>query len=155
VRMDLRLQDSVRGNLLTTISQEGDAADLLALVSRSGAALRERLGVGRLEGQEIEAAQAALPATPAAAQFYADGLEKLRLFDATGAREALEKAVAEDQRDALARSALATAWSMSGNPAKAREQSKIAIDLSSRLGREDQLVVQGRAREAALEWLQA
>lgn len=155
VRMDLRLQDSVQGNLLTTISEEGDAADLLTLVSRSGAALRERLGIGKLEGKDIEAAQAALPATPAAARFYADGLEKLRLFDAAGAREALEKAVAEDERYALARSALATSWSMSGNPAKAREQSQIALDLSARLGREDQLVVQGRARETALEWQKA
>ena len=155
VRMDLRLQDSVRGNLLATISEEGDAADLLTLVSRSGAALRERLGVGKLEGKDMEAAQAALPATPAAARFYADGLEKLRLFDAAGAREALEKAVAEDQRYALARSALATAWSMWGNPARAREQSQRALDLSARLGREDQLVVQGRAREASLEWQQA
>src|SRR5262249_1582029 len=48
VRMDLRLHDSVQGNLVATISQEGDASDLLALVSRSGAVLREKLGVDRL-----------------------------------------------------------------------------------------------------------
>jgi tetratricopeptide (TPR) repeat protein len=44
---------------------------------------------------------------------------------------------------------------MSGYAQKAKEQSKIALDLSTNLGREDQLLVEGRAREAALEWRQA
>src|SRR5262249_42256857 len=136
VRMDIRIQDSVQGNLLATLSEEGDAADLLTLVARSGEALREKLGVGKLQGKDIQAAQAALPATPSAARFYADGLEKPRVFDASGAREAFEKAIAQDERHALARAALATAWSMSGNPAKAKEQAAIALTLSKNLGRE-------------------
>ena len=155
IRMDLRLQDSTEGNLLATISEEGYAADLLTLVSRSGAELRDKLGAGKLAPKEAEVAHAALPATPEAARFYAEGLEKLRLFDAQGARAAFEKAIAEDVRHALARAALATAWSMQGYGIKAREQSQIALDLSTRLGREDHLLVEGRAREAALEWRQA
>ena len=155
IRMDLRLQDSTQGNLLASISEEGYAADLLTLVSRSGAALRDKLGAGKLEPREAEVAHAALPATPEAARFYSEGLEKLRLFDALGARAAFEKAIAEDVRHALARAGLATAWSMLGYTVKAREQSRIALDLSTRLGREDHLVVEGRAREAALEWRQA
>src|SRR5262249_8037031 len=155
IRMDLRAQDSLQGNLLATISEEGDAADLLMLVSRSGRTLREKLGLPKLEPKEAEIAHAALPATPEAARFYTEGLEKLRVFDASAARTALEKAVAEDGRHALARAALATAWSMQGYAMKAREQSKIALDLSTKLGREDQLVVEGRAREGALEWRQA
>ena len=155
VRIDLRLQDSVDGDLLGTISQEGYSADLLQLVSRSGVELRDRLGVGRLEPGEAVVVHSALPATPEAARFYAEGLEKLRVFDAAGARAALEKAVAEDGRHALARSALATSWSMLGYSAKAREQSKIALDLSTKLAREDQLLVEGRARETSLEWTQA
>ncbi len=155
IRMDLRVQDSVHGNLLATISEEGYSADLLAVVSRSGAALRQKLGVGKLEPGETEVVHAALPATPDAARFYADGLERLRVFDALGARAAFEKAIAEDGRNALAHAALATAWSMLGYRMKASEQSKIALDLSSKLGREDQLLVQGRSREAALEWSQA
>ena len=155
VRMDLRLQDSVQGDLLASLSEEGDAGDLLTLVSRSGAALREKLGVGKLEPKEAEVAHAALPATPQASRFYADGLEKLRVFDALAAQAALEKAIAEDGRHALAHAALATAWSMLGYATKAGKESKIALDLSASLGREDQLVVEGRAREAALEWRQA
>jgi eukaryotic-like serine/threonine-protein kinase len=155
VRMDLRVQDSVQGTLLADVSQEGFTADLLTLVSRSGEALREKLGIGKLEASELKAAQAALPATPAAARHYADGLEKLRVFDAAGARGALEKAIAEDGRHALARAGLATAWAMSGNPRNAREQSQIALELSAGLGREDRLVVEGRSREAAREWAKA
>jgi serine/threonine protein kinase/tetratricopeptide (TPR) repeat protein len=155
VRMDLRLQDSSQGDLLATISEEGYSTDLLELVSRSGAELRDRLGVGKLRPQEADVAHAAFPATPAAARFYAEGLEKLRVFDAAGARAALEKAVAEDERYALAHAALATSWSMLGYATQAREQSKIALDLSTKLPREDQLLIEGRAREAALEWRQA
>jgi eukaryotic-like serine/threonine-protein kinase len=154
IRLDLRLQDSAQGNLLATMSEEGYAADLLALVSRGGAALREKMGAGKLEPKEAQTAHAALPATPEAARFYAEGLEKLRVFDGLGARTALEKAIMEDGRHALAHAALATAWSMLGYARKAAEQSKIALELSTGLGREDQLVAAGRAREAALEWLQ-
>src|SRR5215470_5319697 len=58
IRMDLRAQDSLQGNLLATISEEGDAADLLMLVSRSGATLREKLGLPKLEAKEAEVARA-------------------------------------------------------------------------------------------------
>jgi hypothetical protein len=101
-------------------------SDLLALVSRSGAVLREKLGGGKLEPREAEIARAALPATPEAARVYADGIEKLRVFDALGARAAFERAIAEDGRHALARAGLATAWSMMGYSKKANEQAQIA-----------------------------
>jgi serine/threonine protein kinase/Tfp pilus assembly protein PilF/TolB-like protein len=155
IRMDLRLQDSVQGNLLAIISEEGYTADLLTLVSRSGAALRDKLGAGTLNPKEAEVAHAAQPATPEAARFYAEGLEKLRIFDALGARDALQQAIAADARHALARAALASAWSMLGDATKAVEQSRIALDLSTNLGREARLFVEGRAREAASEWPQA
>jgi Tfp pilus assembly protein PilF len=53
----------------------------------------------------------------------------LRVFDGSGARAALEKAIAEDGRHALARAALATAWSMLDIRTKAKEQAQIALDL--------------------------
>jgi serine/threonine protein kinase/TolB-like protein len=155
VRMDLRLQDSVHGNLLATVSETGDASDLLTLVARSGAALREKLGIGPLRPVEADLAQAALPATPQAARHYAEGLDKLRVFDALGARDAFGRAVAEDGRHALAHAGLATAWSMLGYSPEAKQEAQLALNLSSKLNREDQLVVEGRAREAAREWQKA
>ena len=38
---------------------------------------------------------------------------------------------------------------------RAREQSKIALDLASNLGREEHLIIEGRARETAFEWREA
>jgi eukaryotic-like serine/threonine-protein kinase len=155
IRLDLRLQDALQGDLLASFSEVGYAADLLTMVSHGGAALRDKMGVGELDAAQAQLARAALPATPDAARFYAEGLDMLRVFDSAGARTALEKAIAEDGRHALARAALATAWSMLGYTARAREQAQIALDLSTKLSREDQLFVQGRAREAALDWPQA
>jgi serine/threonine protein kinase/tetratricopeptide (TPR) repeat protein len=155
VRLDLRLQDSTNGDVLATISDEGYPTELLDLVSRSGAQLRERLGVGTLGENEASSLQAALPATPEAAQFYSEGLQKLRLFDAGGARPLLEKAVAADPRYALAHSALATAWSMLGYGSRAQDDARRALDLSKGLAREEQLLVEGRYRETAMEWNQA
>src|SRR5262245_25941963 len=155
VRMDLRLQDSVRGNLLATISDEGYPTDLLDLVSRTGAELREKLGVRQLAKTEAGAVRAALPANPRASRAYSEALEKLRLFDALGAQPLLEDAVKADPEYALAHSALATSWSMLGYSAKAKEEAKKAMDLSASLSREDRLLIEGRYREAGLEWQHA
>jgi serine/threonine protein kinase/tetratricopeptide (TPR) repeat protein len=155
IRLDLRLQHAVEGKDLATISQEGYSADLLALVSRTGAELRDRLGAPGLNPGEVSVAKAALPATPAAAKFYAEGLNRLRVFDALQARALFEKAVAEDKGYALAHAALANSWAMLGHTAKAKEQAKLALDVSTRLGREAQLLVEGRSHEAALEWVKA
>ena len=155
IRLDLRLQDALQGSLLATISHEGSSSDLLELVSRSGAELRVRLGLAELDPTQAAVAQATLPATPAAARFYAEGLDRLRVFDALRARDSLENAVAEDPRHALARAALATSWSMLGYATKAQEHSRAALDLSKNLAREDQLLVEGRSLETTLEWTRA
>jgi serine/threonine protein kinase/tetratricopeptide (TPR) repeat protein len=155
VRVDLRLQDSVSGDLLATISDEGYPTELLELVSRIGSRLREKLGVRKLDVSEAKLVDAALPANPQAARAYSEALEKLRLFDALGARSLLEKSVEADPAHALARAALATSWSMLGYATRAKEEAKKAVDLSARLSREDQLLIEGRYRESALEWNQA
>ena len=152
VRMDLRLQDSIKGDLLATISDEGYPTELLDLVSRSGAQLRERLGVRQLAKSEAGLVRTSMPANPRAARAYSEALEKLRLFDAIGAQSLLEAAVKADPEHPLARSALATSWSMLGYSAKAKEEAKKAMDLSAALSREDRLLIEGRYREAALEW---
>ena len=154
VRVDFRLQDSTNGELLATISDEAYPTEILELVSRSGAALREKLGV-ELAANEAELAHASQPANTEAARFYAEGLEKLRMFDAFSAKSLLEKAVAADPRHALARSALAASWSMLGYGNKAKEEAKNAVDLAANLSRENRLLVEGRYSETALDWDQA
>ena len=94
-------------------------SELLDLVSRAGMRLRERLGVqvaprrhrcGRRSRRR-----------PTAARLYAEGLMRLRQFDALGARSLLEQAIQADPQFPLAHSALANTWSQLGYDSRAKE----------------------------------
>ena len=152
IRLDLRLQNTVAGDTLTAVSQKGNEAEIDDLVSRTARALRKKLGVGEVSIAEAAAIKASFPSNPRATRLYSEGLAKLRVFDALGARELLKKAVAADPHYALAHSALAGAWSALGYDGKAREEAKRAFELSSNLSREDRFSVEGRYRETSQEW---
>jgi tetratricopeptide (TPR) repeat protein/TolB-like protein len=152
IRLDLRLQDAAGGDTIAAVSEAGTEAGLFELVSRTGARLREKLGVGVLSARESGTVRAALPATPEAARLYAEGLARLRLFDALGARERLEQAVAADPRHALTHAALAGAVSLLGHDERARAEARAAFDLAADLGREDRLSIEARYRETTREW---
>jgi tetratricopeptide (TPR) repeat protein/TolB-like protein len=152
VRLDLRVQDAARGQIVASLSETGSEAELFQLVSRTGGDLRQRLGLGEVSAMDLASVQAARPATPEAARFYAEGLNKLRLFDFVSARDLLEKAVASDPGYPLARAALAGAWSGLGYDDRAREEAKHAFDLSTKLSREQRFAIEGRYWEDAKEW---
>lgn len=147
VRLDLRLQDAAAGETITSVSQTGTEAQLLDLVSRTGATLREKLGIGEVSFAEAKGVQASLPEKPEAARLYSEGLAKLRVFDALAARDLFEKVVAAEPNFALAHSLLAEAWSALGYDERAKEEARRAFDLSANLSREDRYLVEGRYRE--------
>ena len=151
VRMDLRLQDAALGETLASVSESGSEAELSELVARAGEKLREKLGAGGISDEQAGTVRAALPSSSEAARFYSEGLAKLRVFDALGAGELLEKAVAIEPSYPLAHSALAGAWSALGYDGKARDESKRAFELSANLSREERLLIEGRYREFAKE----
>jgi eukaryotic-like serine/threonine-protein kinase len=155
LRLDLRVQDTASGETLASLAETGTEASFLDLVSRTGARLREKLGAGELSAAEAGGARASLPSNPEAARLYAEGLARLRVFDAIGARDLLEKAVAADPDYPLAHAALAGAWSALGYDGKAREEARKAFDLSGNLSRQDRLAVEGRYRETVNEWAKA
>jgi tetratricopeptide (TPR) repeat protein/tRNA A-37 threonylcarbamoyl transferase component Bud32 len=155
IRLDLRLQDALAGETIAATAETGTEAKLFELVSQAGAHLRDKLGVGEVSAGEAKVVKASLPSSPEAARLYAEGLAKLRLFDALAARGLLEKAVLADPQHALAHSALAAAWSALGYDTKATEEAKKAFDLSTNLPREDRLWVEGRYWETAKEWERA
>jgi len=144
VRLDLRVQETQAGETVASASDTGGESDLLGLVSRLGARMRGDLGMTVLSPAESAAIRAALPSTTDAIRLYAQGLERYRLSDAAGARDLLEKAVAADPSNAVARSALAAAWSALGYDGKAREEAKAAVDRSASLPREQRLAVEAR-----------
>ena len=98
----------------------------------------------------MESASAgAFASDPEATRLFAEGVGSLRVFDALGARDLLEKAVPADPSFALAHSGLADAWGALGYLAKSNHEAKKAFDASGTLPREESLLVEGRYREAA------
>jgi DNA-binding winged helix-turn-helix (wHTH) protein/tetratricopeptide (TPR) repeat protein/TolB-like protein len=152
IRLDLRLQDTAAGETVFSTAVHGSTQELFALVSRSGGELRRKLGAPMLSSIEGAQDQAALPSTPEAARLYAEGLSKLRLFDAPAAEKLLTATVATDPNFALGHSALASAWSALGYDEKAKSEGRRALDLSLNLSRQEHLLVAGQYSELTRDW---
>jgi len=155
LRLDVRLQDTLAGETLFTVSQKGSEKEIDELVGRAGAELRARLGVRALSDAQSALVRASLPSTPEAARLYARGLQQLRLFDAQSARDLLEKSAGLDAEHAPTHSALAEAWSVLGYESKAKDQAKRALALSTKVSREERLLMEGRAHELLSEMPEA
>lgn len=147
IRFDLRVQDTRTGETLVEKSATGNGKELFQLVGEIGAQLRQQLGIAQLSGEEDAQLRANVDANPLATRLYAQGLDKLRRFDALGARDLLQKAVAADPGRALFHAALAQCWSALGYDGNARAEAKKAFELSGNFARREQLVAEGRYRE--------
>jgi eukaryotic-like serine/threonine-protein kinase len=154
IRIDFHLQDAASGETLASVSETGTEPELLDLVARTGSRLRGTLGVQTPTG-EASGTRTSLPSTNEAARLYAEGLSKLRLFEAREARSLLEKAAALDPKFALGHAALSEALTNLGYDAQARQEAQKAFDLSASLSRDEHLMIEGRLREATREWPKA
>jgi eukaryotic-like serine/threonine-protein kinase len=152
IRVDLRLQDAVAGDTIAVLTETAAATDLLDLVTRAGAGIRDRLGVGELSSGDAAIVQASLPATPEAARFYAEGLRTLRVYDHLAARTHFQRALEADPGSPLAYAGLAAAWAGLGYDAQAGIAASKAFEQSAKLSREDRLSIEGRFREIRREW---
>ena len=152
IRVDFRIQDARTGETITSVAEVGTESELFQLISHAGSDLRPKIGVGEVSAVDLASVRASYPSTSEAARVYAEGSEKLRLYDAIGAKALLEKAVAADPKYPLAHSALAMAWAALGYDAKAGESAKTAFELSGNLSREERLLVEGEYREASKQW---
>src|SRR6185503_3740570 len=133
LRVDLRVSN-VRQEVLLAVSEAGATSDLFSIVSKAGSRMREQLGVAQTGPTQVRIARAAFPQSPAAIRFYTEGLEKLRVFDATAALPLLQKAAEIDPSRPLTHSAIAQAWSMLGYGIKAADAAKKAFELMDDLG---------------------
>ncbi|HYU34019.1 MAG TPA: tetratricopeptide repeat-containing serine/threonine-protein kinase [Thermoanaerobaculia bacterium] len=152
IRLDLRLQDTTRGETTARVAETASESELFALVGKAGERLRRELGAGADAGK---VARVSLAASPEAARLYAEGIQKLRLFDPVGARDLLARAAAADPGNALAHSGLAASWAALGYDGKARAEAKAALDLAGGLPEEEKLLIQGRYYETVQDWGQA
>ena len=148
LRLDVRLQDSHTGEILTEFAQAGESEDLFRLVFSVGARLRERLGVPDVKEADQAGILAALPLNPDAARFYALGLLKLRQFDALAAKDLLLQVTKADPKFCLGHAMLARAWGQLGYDQKRKEEAKKALDLSADLPRADKMLVEGEYYES-------
>ncbi len=154
LRLDIRIQDAQQGQTLSAVSESGKSSELLAIVSRAGGTLRDRLGMTPAP-DAMASLRASQPSSPEAARFYAEGLMHLHRFDALGARTLFEQAIQADPKYPLAHSALATTWSALGYDSKAKEEASKAFTLGSNLPRADKLQVEGTFHEMSSEWKEA
>jgi eukaryotic-like serine/threonine-protein kinase len=133
IRFDLRLQDTVTGQTVASVSDSGSEAELTDLVTRTGAKLREKLAIEKVTEEEAQEVQAAQPTNPESARSYSEGVAQLRLDDCGKAYAHLEKAVKADPDYPLAHVAYAEAASCLGYTELGREHAKKAVDLSTHL----------------------
>jgi tetratricopeptide (TPR) repeat protein len=147
IRLDFRVQDTRDGELLVEDRVTGTEEELFDLVARAGGTLRQRLGVAALAPALAENIRAALPTDPEAARLYAEGLAKLRVYDAITARDLLEKAAAISPEHPLVHSALAAAWSALGFDARALAEARLAAVNAAGLPEEERLAIEARRRE--------
>ncbi len=155
IRVDFRLQDAAAGETIASVSETGTERELLDLVSRSGAEIRGKLGIGQPSTSDTSGVRASLPGNSEAARLYAEGLAQLQVMDALAARDLLLKAVKADPKHAPTHAALAEAWSALGYDSRAAAEARQALDLSQNLSREERLFVEGRYHEFSREWPQA
>ena len=155
LRLDVLLQDAAGGETVAAVAETGSEAELFELVARTGAALREELGMADLSARERRGTRAARPADPRSARLYAEGLARLRAADFPAARDRLRAAVAAQPGFPLAHAALARAWAEMGYDGRAAAAAERAFELSGDLAREDRLLVEGQYREATNAWPRA
>jgi eukaryotic-like serine/threonine-protein kinase len=155
VRLDLRLLDARSGSIVDATSRTGTEGHLLELVSQAGEQLRSSLGVNPTSTSDAAEIAVLLPRNQDAARFYSEGLERLRMFDALGARDLFQKAIALDPAYALSHSAMAMAWASLGYDELSRAEAKRAFELSSDLPRAERLLVAARFHQASQQWGEA
>jgi DNA-binding winged helix-turn-helix (wHTH) protein/tetratricopeptide (TPR) repeat protein len=152
LRVDVRVQETGSGETLASLAQTGTDEELIELAGRLGSRVLETMG-GAAPGATREAS--GLPETPEALRSYAEGLDRLRAFDAVGARERLERAAALSPRSPLAHLALSHAWRALGHDLHARESALEADRLAGALSPERRLTIEAHRLALTNEWEKA
>ena len=143
LRLDVCLQDSRTGEVLTQIAETSSSDELFRITTEIGSRLRQRMGVPGVEDADEAGLLASLPLNHEAARFYALGIARLRQFDALAAKDLLQQACDADPKFSLGHAMLARAWGQLGYEQKRKEEAKKAFDLSIDLPRIDRLQVEG------------
>lgn len=151
LRLDVRLQDARSGEILTEVAEIGSEQNLFQLVARTGARMRERLGIPTPEEAEELTVFASMPADSEAARFYILGLAKLRDYEYTTAKDLFEQAIKADPKFPLAYSALSRTCLLLGFYDEAKNRGKQGLDLSGGLSRLQRMEIEANYYEASAD----
>jgi hypothetical protein len=135
-----------------TATLDAPSGDPGALATRAGDRIRALLGRAPLTAAEEEAVRALLPRSPTAAEAYARGIACRTRYDHACARDAFQQAVQAEDDFALAHFELSRALSGMHLDAPAFAEATRALELASRLGREQHLVIEAQHAVAARDW---
>ncbi len=160
LRLQVLVQDARSGETVAWSREAGTREALAALASAVSRGLQASLaGPDALKGTEAArgplADAAALAASGGSLRLYAEGLERLRNWDAATALILLEKAAALDPRSPFIQDALAGAAFDLGLEAKAKEAARRAVERSAGLPPQVRLAIEARSREIHGDWAQA
>jgi tetratricopeptide (TPR) repeat protein/DNA-binding winged helix-turn-helix (wHTH) protein len=155
IHINLRIEDAKSGEVIAVSSEDGTEADLAKLVSRSDESVRRTLHFAEASADDTTEAREALPTNPMAARYYAEGLARWRSFDPLAAADLFTRAIAADPAHALSHAALSECLANLGYDLKAQEEGKKAVELSSKLSREQQLSIEARYRAVTHNWARA
>ena len=144
IRLDVRLQDTERGETIAERAFVGNEDNLFELVAQAGASLRGSLGGTSISEEAFAQTRAALPVKPLAVKLYTEGRSRLWAFDFVRARDLLVQAIAVEPDFPLAHSALSDAWHHLGYDLKARDEAEHARELSEHLSLEERLQIEGQ-----------
>jgi tetratricopeptide (TPR) repeat protein len=148
LRVDVRVQKTTGNDGPASFRATGSESDLFALVANTGAQLRARLGGSAQLAQGIDLRRA-VPVNAEAARHFAAGVARLRTFDAIGARDALQKAVAADPQFALAHAELSDAHAILGYDSVAAQDAAKAVELSAALPRSERILIEAKFHQRA------
>ena len=154
LRVDIYLQETKTGKTVLHFTQTRPPSQLLGLISQTGTDLRKALGIGPpTDNQTYATALAAsVPVDPTALQLYAEGLQQLRLFDGPQALPLLQHSIDIDPSYPLVHAALADTYSLMGDDKSAAAEAKRAYETSSKLAREERLVIEAHYERATHQW---
>ncbi len=144
IRLDVRLQDTARGETISEKAFVGNENDLFELVGKAGISLRQSMGTRPPSEEASAEARAGLPTDPLAVKLFTEAQAHLWSFDFIHARDLLIQAISVEPDFPLAHASLSEAWSHLGYALKARDEAERARTLSSHLGAEERLQIDGQ-----------
>ncbi len=151
VRMDLRLQETISGETLTSIAVSGKQSEIFDLVARAGREMRAKLGSTVPPEGDVDW-RTVLPSNHEAAKLYSEGIAHMRVSENLPATELLQKSLTIEPGFALGHAALADAWAALGYDARALASAQKALSLSNGLPEDERMEIQGRYYELSNDW---